>query len=87
MTIILSAIATPFMRVRLRSALILAVAATILMAAWPSSVAAQPGPFSDVPDDAYYATPVAELNEAGVFDGTALSEFMCPDGFCPPPSR
>ena len=53
------------------------------MATWPSSAAAQSDPFSDVPDDAYYTEPVIELNRLGVFDGTALSEFMCPGGFCP----
>ena len=83
MTITRSAIWTPFMRVRLRSAVLLVTAATILIAAWPSSAIAQSGPYSDVPDDAYYAESVSELREAGVFDGTALSEFMCPNGFCP----
>ena len=48
-----------------------------------SPAAAQSGPFSDVPDDAYYTTAVAELDQAGVFDGTAVDEFLCPDGFCP----
>ena len=34
--------------------------------------------FCDVPVDAYYATPVADLHAEGVLDGT-----LCEDGFCP----
>ena len=41
-------------------------------------MAAQPGGFSDVPDDAYYTVPVEMLAERGVFAGTE-----CEDGFCP----
>lgn len=48
-----------------------------------SLAAAQVGPFGDVPEDAYYATAVAELDGAGVFVGTAGDEFLCPGGFCP----
>ena len=51
----------------------------VLTAASISSAAAQSGPYSDVPDDAYYTTPVVELDKAGVFDGT-----LCQPGeFCP----
>ena len=37
-----------------------------------------PGGFSDVPADAYFTVPVAELTALGVFAGTE-----CDDGFCP----
>ena len=64
--------------------LAVAVATSILapvLAVVPAG--AQTGPFSDVPGDAYYATAVAQLDEMGVFDGTAADELLCPDGFCP----
>ncbi len=54
-------------------------AASGLLAAGPGVVVlAQPGGFLDVPGDAYYSTPVAELAAAGVFAGTE-----CVEGFCP----
>ena len=49
-----------------------------VVAVVPGSVAAQPGGFGDVPDDAYYSVPVATLAERGVFVDTE-----CEDGFCP----
>ncbi len=42
------------------------------------SVAAQPGGFSDVPEDAYYSVPVEALARRGIFRGTE-----CAHGFCP----
>ena len=56
-----------------------AIAAVMVMAFLPSSAAAQTGGYSDVPGDAYYSTPVAELDKAGVFDGTQCQT----GGFCP----
>ena len=43
-----------------------------------SPAAAQTGAYGDVPDDAFYSTPVAQLAAAGVFAGTE-----CEEGFCP----
>ncbi len=39
---------------------------------------AQTSGFGDVPDDAYFATPVADLHAEGVFNDT-----LCDEGFCP----
>ena len=61
----------------------LAVGTAVLIAGWSSLAAAQVGPFNDVPHDAFYTKPVVELDRAGIFDGTAAHEFMCPGGFCP----
>lgn len=63
-----------------RVTVVVAVAASLaaLVAVPASSVAAQPGGFIDVLDDAYYSVPVAALAERGVFDDTE-----CEDGFCP----
>lgn len=59
-----------------------ATAAVVSLTAMPSGPAgaqpANPGGFSDVAADAYYAVPVAELTARGVFAGTE-----CDDGFCP----
>ena len=55
-----------------------AVVAALLAVAPPSPVSAQTGEYGDVPDDAYYATPVADLAAESVFDGTE-----CEAGFCP----
>ena len=44
----------------------------------PEPAAAQPAGFDDVPEEAYFAVPVAELAARGVFAGTE-----CDDGFCP----
>ena len=49
-----------------------ALVATALLAS------AQTTGFVDVPQDAYFATPVADLQADGVFDGT-----LCAEGFCP----
>ena len=55
---------------------VLAVVAVAVTASSPA--VAQPGGFSDVPEDAYYSTPVMTLAEQGVFVGTE-----CESGFCP----
>ena len=65
---------------RLAVVVALAVLASVVTAV---PAAAQSGPFDDVRDDAYYSIPVSELDAAGVFDGTARSSFVCPNGFCP----
>ena len=39
---------------------------------------AQTSGFGDVPEDAYFATPVADLHAEGVFNDT-----LCEEGFCP----
>ena len=66
------------------------VAVMVLLAVWASllasasSVAAQQGSgegggaYPDTPADAYFAEPVAQLKDRGVFEGT-----LCGDGFCP----
>lgn len=56
----------------------IAAMAVSLTAVASEPVAAQPGGFGDVPADAYYAVPVADLAARGVFAGTE-----CDDGFCP----
>jgi len=48
------------------------------LAASQLSAVAQPGGYADVPEDAYYSTPVADLAAEGVFEGTG-----CDNGFCP----
>lgn len=59
-----------------------ATAAVVSLTALPSGPAgaqsANPGGFSDVTADAYYAAPVTDLAARGVFAGTE-----CDDGFCP----
>ena len=52
-----------------------AVAATLASA---PAVLAQAVTYEDVPEDAYYTTPVADLAAMGVFAGTG-----CDEGFCP----
>ena len=62
----------------------IAMAAAVVVLASASSASAQTGrSYSDVPDDAYYTTPVSELDRAGVFNGTVFDELLCPEGFCP----
>ena len=57
----------------------IAISVALLVALFSSSAAAHTGGYDDVPANAYYTTPVAELDRAGVFDGT-----QCRDGdFCP----
>ena len=60
------------------AALVTAAVAVSLTAIPSGPAAAQPGGFGDVPEDAYFAMPVTELNARGVFAGTE-----CDDGFCP----
>ena len=75
------------MRIGLRHLVLLggiAIAVAVVMSVSASSASAQTGrSYSDVPDDAYYTTPVSELDRAGVFNGTVFDESLCPDGFCP----
>lgn len=64
---------------RLTAAATVVAAATIaLIGAAAMPAAAQTAGFDDVPQDAYYATPVADLHAQRVFDGT-----LCREGFCP----
>ena len=47
---------------------------------WVEQVSAQQSIFKDVPDDAYYTTPVSALAADGVFVGTECGdELFCPD--------
>ena len=60
------------------------MAAAVVVLASASSASAQTGrSYSDVPDDAYYTTPVSELDRVGVFNRTVFDESLCPEGFCP----
>ena len=54
------------------------VAVTMFALVVGSPAAAHTAGFDDVTDGVYYSTPVADLAEAGVFDGT-----VCEAGFCP----
>ncbi len=55
------------------------LAAVLIAATVASPVAAQQvDGLGDVPDDAFYSVPVAELAQRGVFAGT-----LCDEGFCP----
>lgn len=56
---------------------VISVVAATLAAVSPAALA-QTGSYGDVPQDAYYTTPVADLAAAGVFAGTD-----CDEGFCP----
>ena len=62
--------------------LVKVVVAVSVAGAWVAvsqlSAVAQPGGYADVPEDAYYSAPVADLAGGGVFDSTG-----CDDGFCP----
>ena len=55
-----------------------AVSAAALLAVSSPAAVAQSGGYSDVPEDAYYTTPVTDLEALGVFAGTG-----CDEGFCP----
>ena len=57
---------------------VVAAATVAIIGAAALPAAAQTAGFGDVPQDAYYATPVADLHTNGVFNGT-----LCDDGFCP----
>ena len=56
-----------------------AITATVLAALVGSSAVAQTAGYDDVPDNAYYSTPIAKLAEADIFDGTDCSDGFCPD--------
>ena len=56
----------------------IAAATVAIIGATALPAAAQTAGFGDVPQDAHYATPVADLHAKGVFNGT-----LCEDGFCP----
>ena len=60
------------------AAVAIAVAIVAVISAIAMPAAAQTTDFGDVPQAAYYATPVADLHAEGVFNGT-----LCEDGFCP----
>ena len=60
------------------TAAVLTAATVAFIGAAAMPAAAQTAGFSDVPQDAYYAKPVADLHAQGVFDGT-----LCEAGFCP----
>ena len=62
----------------LGSLVITAVGAALLAVVPPLPLSAQTAGHGDVPADAFYATPVADLAAASVFDGTE-----CQAGFCP----
>ena len=56
----------------------IAAATVAIIGATALPAAAQTAGFGDVPQDAHYATPVADFHAKGVFNGT-----LCEDGFCP----
>ena len=56
-----------------------AVGAALLAVVPPSPVSAQIGGYGDVPDNAFYATPVADLAAESVFGGTECETGFCPD--------
>ena len=51
----------------------------LVLAMVGSPAGAQSAGFDDVPDGVYYTTPVIELEQAGVFDGTGCVAGFCPD--------
>ena len=55
-----------------------ATASAVLAMAAGSPAFGQTEGFDDVPGDAYFTTPVADLSASGVFGGT-----LCDEGFCP----
>ena len=63
-----------------RVVVVAVVTAAHLAAVAVPAASAQGGGFSDVPDDAYYTTPVADLANSGVFAGTGCDGGL---GFCP----
>ena len=62
-----------------RVAAVVASALAVLAVVPSLAVSAQPNEYDDVPDDAYYATPVSELARSGVFAGTGCRAGFCPD--------
>ena len=64
-----------------RRTLTCAVVVLALVASLQAQAAAQDsGSYPDVTPDAYYAVPVAQLADRGVFEGTLCSDGFCPDG-------
>ena len=59
------------------AAVAVTVASVVVASAAPAN--AQDDTYGDVPDDAFYAEPVAELASEGVFDGTECANGFCPD--------
>ena len=57
---------------------VMAATTVALIGATVLPAAAQTAGFADVPQDAYYTRPVADLHANGVFNGT-----LCEEGFCP----
>ena len=58
---------------------VMAVSLTaVTLAPGAAAQSGEPGGFGDVPQDAYFSAPVADLAARGVFAGTE-----CDDGFCP----
>ena len=55
-----------------------AVPIAVVISTLAMPAAAQTSGFGDVPDDAYFSTPVADLHAEGVFNDT-----LCEEGFCP----
>ena len=55
-----------------------AVPIVVVISTLAMPAAAQTSGFGDVPDDAYFTTPVADLHAEGVFNDT-----LCEEGFCP----
>ena len=55
-----------------------AVPIVVVISTLAMPAGAQTSGFGDVPDDAYFATPVADLHAEGVFNDT-----LCEVGFCP----
>ena len=60
------------------AAVVTAVPVVVVISTLAMPAGAQTSGFGDVPDDAYFATPVADLHAEGVFNDT-----LCEDGFCP----
>ena len=62
---------------------ITAVALALLATVVSSQALAQTGGFDDVPDDAYYSMPVAELSQMGILTGCEEFGGFDVDSFCP----
>ena len=69
---------TTWRRLTVTAAVVAAAISVGLLGAAAMPAAAQTSGFDDVPQDAYYAMPVADLHADGVFNGT-----LCQEGFCP----
>ena len=66
----------------IRRYVVILAAAVTAASVWQPVATAQPGGYDDVPEDAYYTTPVADLAAEGVFTGTGCVA-GCVAGFCP----